>query len=411
MRKTTVAVLLIAGLLAVLTATAAQRSVSGSAQGPIITPIPVLVRVFDGDRFVTDLSLKDFELTESGFAAEPQALFLVRKNAIERREGSADIHPDLVRTIFVLFSMTEYNNKIAEAMDYLFEKELIPGDSLEIQTAMGNYRLSPQSFATKPRNVLARELNDIVRRDILRGSMAYNSLLRELRRAVRQIGGAGRTGLSDTEGDFDDGTSLELQLMNYSEDLQKMEHLRVLNEEDLVRFAAGLKSRPGQKSVYCFYQREFRPEINSNTLSQMLLDNQDRPTVLAELNTLFQMYSRSITLNHLRLKTVFADSGASFNFLYINKQPERISGVTMREQSEDVFSALSTIAAATGGITDSSQNPAASIKTTLNAAEACYILYFTPSVAAPPGTFMDIAVKVRSRNYRVVHRAGYLARS
>ena len=412
MKKLIVPALAFASILAVLTA-ASSSTVSGPrpAPGPAVPTMALAVRVYDGNTFVPDLTLKDFAVLEAGFMVEPTALLYVRKDTIERQEGSMDVLPNLSRQITLLFRMTDYSKKVAEGLDAFFKTGLLPGDSLEIQTPMKNYRLSPDSLASKPRDVLAKELSELIRKDIVQGGMAYNSLMRDLKRIVRQIGGTGRTGLEDTEADVDDGSSLEMRLMNYTDNLQKMERMRVLSEDGLVSFASKLKSQPGQKFVYYFFQREFRPEIGSNTIDQLVMGNQDRPDILAGVQTIFQMYSRSITLNHQRLKEAFADSGAHFNFLFMNTQPERISGVVMREQSEDVFKALATVAQATGGIADTSQNPAASFKTTLKESENYYILYFKPASAAPPGTFMDLAVKVGNRDYRVVHRAGYLTGS
>jgi hypothetical protein len=412
MKKLIVPALAFASILAVLTA-ASSSTISGPrpAPSPAVPTIALAVRVYDGNTAVPDLTLKDFAVLETGFMVEPTALLYVRKDTIERQEGSMDVLPNLSRQITLLFRMSDYSKKVAEGLDAFFKTGLLPGDSLEIQTPMKNYRLSPDSLASKPRDVLAKELSELIRKDIVQGGMAYNSLMRDLKRIVRQIGGTGRTGLEDTEADVDDGSSLEMRLMNYTDNLQKMERMRVLSEDGLVSFASKLKSQPGQKFVYYFFQREFRPEISSNTIDQLVMGNQDRPDILAGVQTIFQMYSRSITLNHQRLKEAFADSGASFNFLFMNTQPERISGVVMREQSEDVFKALATVAQATGGIADTSQNPAASFKTTLKESENYYILYFKPASAAPPGTFMDLAVKVGNRDYRVVHRAGYLTGS
>jgi hypothetical protein len=412
MKKLVVPALALASILVVLTA-ASSSTASGPhpAISPAVSAKALAVRVYDGNTFVPDLTLKDFVVLEAGFAVEPTALLYVRKDAIERQEGSMDVLPNLSRQITLLFRMSDYSKKIAEGLDAFFKTELLPSDTLEIQTPMKNYRLSPDSLASKPRDVLAKELSELIRKDIVQGGMAYNSLMRDLKRIVRQIGGTGRTSVGDTEADTDDGTSLEMQLMNYTDALQKMEGLRVLSEDGLVSFASRLKSQPGQKFVYYFFQREFRPEINSNTIDQLVMGNQDRPDILAGVQTIFQMYSRSITLNHRRLKEAFADSGAHFHFLFMNTQPERISGIVMREQSEDIFKALTTVAQATGGIADTSQNPAASFKTALKESENYYLLYFKPASAAPPGTFMDLAVKVRSRDCLVVHRAGYLTGS
>ncbi|MGZ4886833.1 MAG: hypothetical protein ACXVJK_03785, partial [Candidatus Aminicenantales bacterium] len=258
-----------------------------AAAGPVM-PVPIVVRVFEGDRFVPDLGLKDFTIEEAGLPVSPEALFLVRKSTFERHEGRPDIQPDLSRRIVLLFQLSGYDNKIQAALEFLFLKELLPTDTLEIQTPMHNYKLTAAALAAKPRDVLARELTHIVRKDIVEGGMAYNSALRELKRYVRQIGGVGRTGLSDTEGEVNEGTSLEQQLMQYAEHLQQMESIRLVDEKKLVNFAEGMKTLNGQKLVFFVYEREFRPEINPQTLDVLVLNNQDRPDILATLETLWR---------------------------------------------------------------------------------------------------------------------------
>jgi len=373
--------------------------------------VPITVRVLDGDRFVSDLTLKDFEIEEAGMRVSPQALFLVRKDTIERREGQANLPPDVSRRLVLLLQMTEYHSKIPEALNFLFGTELLPTDTLEIETPMRDYRLSRAALVAKPRATLARELTAIIRKDIIEGGMAYNSALRELKRVVRQIGGVGRTGLGDTEGEVSDGTSLEQQLMQYSEHLQQMETLRAVDESKLIAFARRMKSQPGQKLVFLVYQREFRPEISSQNLDMLVSANQDRPDILAALQTLFPMYRRPIGLNREPVMQAFADSEMDFHFLFMNRQPERVSGINMREQSEDVYKALSGAAEATGGDTDTSQNPATSLAKALKATELSYILLYTPSTTAPPGTFISLEVKVKGKDYRVAHRSGYLTGS
>ena len=71
----------------------------------------------------------------------------------------------------------------------------------------------------------------------------------------------------------------------------------------------------------------------------------------------------------------------------MNKQPERISGVTMREQSEDVFKIFSQIAAATGGVVDASDNPEAAVRDALAVADASYLLSYRSSSSAAKGAF------------------------
>ncbi len=397
--------------LVLVAALARAGQESPGSNSPRVVPVPITVRVFDGNRFVSDLSLEDFEIEEAGMAVHPEALFLVSKDTIERREGRAVAPPDVSRKIVLLFEMSEYHNKIPEALDSLFGSEILPGDTLEIETPMRNYALTRAALASKPRAQLARELADIVRKDIMQGSMAYNSALRDLKRAVRLIGGVGRTGLGDTEGEVDDGSSLEQHLAKYNEDLQQMELLRAVDEAKLTAFAQRMKSRPGQKLAFFVYQREFRPEINPQTLETLMMSNQDRPDILAALQTTFPLYKRPIEVDRERIMQMFADSGMDFQFLFMNRQPERISGITMREQSEDVYRVLSAAAEATGGGTDTSQNPAVSLAKAFKASELSYVLLFSPATSAPPGTFISLDVKVKGRDYRVVHRSGYLTGS
>ena len=399
------------GLLLTTAVAVAVRSSPGPARLPVAVRLPLEVRVFERGEFVDSLGLKDFELIEAGVRGTPEALLLVRRGHIDRQEGATDIRPDLSRKLSILLQLNDYSNKIEEAITYIFTNGLLPGDTLEIQTPVRNYQLSAAHLAAKPPAVLAQELIKIIHRDILQGNVVFNSILRELKTIVRLIGGAAHEAVDDTEGEVDDSSALDTKLMRYKENLQKMEELRVLIDANLAAYADKLRSQPGQKFVFYFYQREFRPEISSNTLDALMMNNQDRPDILAELQNIFPLYHRSITLDHAKLTGLFADSMANVNFLFMNKQAERVSGITMREQSEDIFKALAKIAEATGGIVDSSQNPAASIKTAMKAAESYYLLFYTPSVAAPTGAFLDLEVKVKDRNYKVIHPAGHISRS
>lgn len=383
---------------------AAQQPAAPSPGG---APLPaVTVRVFDGDRFVPDLGLADFEIDEAGMRVKPQALVLVNKDLVVRREGQTGPLPDLRRRVVLMFEMTEYHGKVPEALKALFATELRPADTLEIETPMRNYVMAPAALTSKPPETLARELADIVRRDILEGGTAYNSALRDLKRTVRLIGSSGRSGLGDTEGEIDDGTSLEQNLMKYADDLSRMETLRAVDESRLAAFAGRMKGLPGHKLVFLVYQREFRPEISDQTMNQLNMSNQDRPDILAALQTVFSLYHRPVDVDQARIAQDFADSGMDFQFLYMNREPERISGITMREQSEDVFRALSAAAEATGGVTRTGQNPAVSLGQAFRAADSYYLLYYTPATSAPPGTFIDLEVSVKGKDYRVSHRRG-----
>jgi VWFA-related protein len=375
------------------------------AAGPRVV---VPVRVFDGKQFVPGLNLADFELLENGLPQTIEALYEIRRDRIEWTEPSTVAPVDVHRKFFLILQLGEYDPKLQRAVEHLLTEEIRPGDALEIQTPVRNYAMTPQALVSRPRDVLAKELKDIITRDIAQGTMGYNSVMRELKRIVRSIAGSDRGSLGDTEGD-DAMSSLgmESQLAQYKANLAKMEDLRAIDETKLLGFARSLKSWPGQKIVIFVYQREYRPEINGNILDRLMLENQDRPNIQADLQEVFAFYRRELVLNETRIRQAFADSAANFNFLFMDKTPERISGVTMREQSEDVFKMFSQIAAATGGVIDASGNPEAAVRDALAAADAFYLLAYTPTSAASPGSFKTIAVRVKNRSLRVVARGGY----
>jgi hypothetical protein len=375
--------------------------------GPGAASIPVAVRVFDGKQLVTSLTLQDFEVLENGIPRPVEALYLIDKNAIERREAGQNRQPDVTRKFYLLFQLFEYHPKLAEAIRYLFDQELLPGDSLEIQTPMRNYKLSAVAFANKPKNVLAEEMTNIVKKDIVQGGLAYNSLLNELKRHVRAIGGSNPMGGLETDTETEE-IGLEMLLPRYKEILAKMEALRRIDIDKFILFAQALKNQSGQKFVFFIYQREFRPEISPAVIQKIMGLYQDSPHVLDGIQELFMFYTRNISQNTQRMRESFADSSAHFSLIFMNKAPQQLVRIVMREQSEDIFKAFSAVAQATGGIVDTSQNPAAGIKSALETSNKYYLLYFTPFSEVKDGTFRSIKIRVKDRDYSVVNRQGYI---
>jgi hypothetical protein len=366
------------------------------------------VRIWNGDQFVSDLNLQDFELKENGVAQTLDALFLVDKNSVIRKDGPVDFLPDVSRKFYLLFQLNEYNAQLSQAIRYFFREALLPGDSLYIQTPMKNYALSPAAFAGKPRDVLARELDDIVRKDIIEGGMAYRSALSELKVLVRRISGQNpmsrfEEGSAISMDDF----SVEQVLPQVRDALMHMENLRTIDGDKILGFAKRLKRVAGQKIVFLIYQREFSPELSPAVMNELVSMNQDSQNVLNDLHELFQVYHRPLTLNPEGICQALADSSTNFNFLFMDKAPDRFGGLVMRERSEDAFKVFSAAARATGGIIDTAQNPEAAVKDALKACATYYLLYYTPAPRLPDGSFKAVMVGVKGKDYRVVGRQGY----
>jgi VWFA-related protein len=371
--------------------------------------VSIAVRVFDGAQFVGGLARQDFELLENGVPQKIETLFEVDKNAVTRQEGEGPVPADLSRRFFLLFQMYEYNPKVSEALRYFFNNALLPGDTLEVQTPVKNYMLTPQAFAQKPKDLLAKEMDDIVRKDINQGNFMYKGLVRELKRLVQGIEGLNPAAGGDEQSDASVSYfGLEQLLSQYRESLAKLEAQQSFDQSKIIAFAEALKKPSGRKLVFLFYQQEFRPEISPKMLQALISVNQEDQNIIADLHELFQVYHRNISLDMRKIVPAYCDSGADVNFLFMKRTPEKFGGMTMREQSEDVFKLFSQIASATGGISETTQSPLAEVRDALKAAETYYLLSFAPTPGAGAGEFKTISIKVKEKNYKVQSRRGFI---
>ncbi|MCX7974553.1 MAG: hypothetical protein N3B16_08635 [Candidatus Aminicenantes bacterium] len=368
--------------------------------------IPIAVRVFAGSHFIENLSLDDFEIIIGDRLEKPVSLFLVNQNKIERQEGRISPKPDLTRRIIIMMKMIDYHPQLAQAIEDLFMNELLPGDTLEIQTPMKNYMMAPGALEKVPKPVLIKNALELVRKDILQGNMLYNSLLNELKRFVRRISGASTFEVEELGGVSPD-LGLPFLFQNYRMNMQKLEALRRLDEDQLIQYAEAIKKRPGQKFIFFFYQREFLPEISPMKMNELATLYQDQPNIVGELQDLFQQFYRPLNFNIPALEEAFASSEAQLNFLFLNKDAPKVAGLVMRERSEDIYKLMSKLAKATGGIIEASQNPEAAFKKAFALASRYYLLYLEPQRDLLQEGFNQVIVKIKRENVALSSRLGF----
>lgn len=378
-----------------------------------VTNVMVPVRVFSGGQFVDDLTLADFELYEDGQLQEIQALYLTDKAAISRQDTKRDFMPMVSRRFYFIFQIRDYNPKITDAIEYFFGNLFHPDDALEVHTPVKIYTLSKEAVQSKPKETLIKDMQYVIRKDAQIGAAEYNDMLSELKRIVRSISmqGGGQTSMMrDIEANNQTGLeSLQFMLPRYRETISKMEELRMVDEKWFYQFAALRRRLEQQKVVFFFYQREYRPEISAGVMNNLISAYQDDLNIVGQLQDMFGTYHREINLNEDLLKKAFADAGILFNFIFMDRNPEVAAGITMREQSEDVFKVFTNVAEATGGITDNSQDPSIAFKNAATITERCYILFYSPQNYVKDGEFKTISVRVKGRDCRVIHRLGYFA--
>ncbi|MBD3414502.1 MAG: VWA domain-containing protein [Candidatus Aminicenantes bacterium] len=371
--------------------------------------IAVPVRVFEENEFVDNLNIQDFEIYQDGVKQQIKALYLAQKDRIVREEGSLEIDPDVSRTFYLLFQLTEYNPKIADSIEYFFSDVITENDSLEIMTPMKNYTLTNQALQSMPREKLAEEMIKIVRKDTQTGSSQYKSLMRDLRRIVSSLSGSSsRSGFEFEEDSSIDSFGIEFLLPRYRETLSQIEQLRLVNQTNFLEFARQLKNKTGQKFVYFIYEREFRPEIQPRIIQELTSMLQDKPHILGNLQDLMAVYSREPKLDTQKIMRAYSDAGIYFNFLFIDKKPSHYSGIQMHEQSEDVFNSFSKTAKATGGDVYTTQNPLVSFKNCTQKNKNYYLLYYTPEKASEGDKFNTIEVKTKNKKYKLSYRSGYI---
>jgi len=395
---------------------AGLAAVAAPQQAPAPAPPRVEVRAHVTARglFQDDLKLEDFSLLEDGRSQSISSLTLVRGGGVARWEGDKSAVPRLDRSYILLFQAVDWDPKLVQAIDYLFNSILMPGDAMTLITPFKPYQLQKDALAQKSKKELSAGMEEVLRKDISRGGGEYRDLINDLKRLIRGISGSTDTFdedmATDPTMDSSGGLGLEMQIDRYRSTLMKLDGLRVVDEPKLLAFAASLKPLAGQKTVVFFYQREYRPEINAGTMNRLMALYQENFDILSNLMELFQFYKRERTFDPNRVKKAFADAGIDFHFIFMERKSQRVFGVTMREQSEDIYPGFVEIARATGGTAESSQNPATSFKRAADISNDYYLLSYVPAAFVPDGGFRTIEVRVGRPGCQVSSRLGYYAK-
>jgi hypothetical protein len=383
--------------------------------------IEIPVRVFKGEAFVDTLTLGDFEVYENGRPQTLDAVYLVKKASIERRDETKSFSPDTGRHFYMFFELTEYDPKLRDALDYFIRQVLAPGDELIVVTPLKTYRMKSDVLRAAGRDKVVEKFLGLLRRDIQIGSAEYLDIIEEMKSLAGIVAGTIGAGGSDpsrqTMGDpfgfadslFEVQRSVEEQLQGYTDCLSRLEHLRELDGGRIDALAELLRQQSGQKEIFLFYQREFVPKIDPATLSALMSAYNQRPDITQTLTSIFEFFRRDEPLDVEPVKRAYSDSGAAIHFLYMTRPAPKVRGLIMEEQSEDIFAPFREMARATGGYIASTANVSAAMRSAVAASENYYLLYYTPQNYRPDGSFRKLEVRVKGGGYRTSYRQGYIA--
>lgn len=366
-----------------------------------VVNIEIPVRVFKGENFIDNLTIEDFEVLENGIIQKIEAVYLIKKKSIAKEEGNQRFFPSVSRNFILMFEIIDYIPNIGDSIDYFFNNIFLPGDELTVFTPVKAYKFNNKSFEMFSKEAIATKLKKTLRADSVIGNSEYRSVLRELESVFTM-----------EELEIDEKLSL------YRQVLSRFERLRSIDQEGLINFANFLKEKEGQKNVFMFYQKDVVPQLNPRAMEQLITGNQDRMDIVASVIELFDFFRRDSNIDVDNVKKIFSDSSISMHFIYITKAPFQGSSlsrsgagqtITMTDQVENVFSTFQEMALATGGFVGSSFYGTDIFKKALDASENYYLVYYSPLNYKQDGKFKNVKIRVKGKNYRITHRAGYFA--
>jgi len=197
-----------------------------------VVNVEVPVRVFSKNTFVDNLTIDDFEVYEDGKLQKIEAVYLIKKTSIERREEKKRFAPQISRHFFLWFDISEYMPRIGKAIDYFLDNVLFLGDNLVVVTPMRTYYLKSKALEIKSKEEIADQLKGIIRRDATIGNSEYRAVLKDLQNIVKVIEAKGGGGpetsskIGRPSAVLFDAGSLEEVVQMYSSVMIRLENLK-----------------------------------------------------------------------------------------------------------------------------------------------------------------------------------------
>jgi hypothetical protein len=374
--------------------------------------IEVPVRVYKGKTFIDNLTIDDFEIYEDGILQKTEAMYLINKTNIEREDTEINkeearkiFAPQVSRNFLFLFEIHEYLPKIGTAVEYFFNDVFLPQDSLTVVTPLQIYHFDNRAFERLSAKEISKQFIGQLRSDVMRSTAEYRGLLSDLEDIKRF-----------EEDAIDAGVDMRDSVkMMHSNVVTKLRNLRYLDEKKLQEFAGALEKTEGPKHVFLFLQKLHIPIIRYNPVFDLADLEEFEAYMAVDETKIKHIFSSSSITAHMIFLTKISDlnivdrSQEELTSLGVLDSEQKILPREIQDISGNFFSSFKDIAEATGGIVDSSTNAAASFKKTMDASENYYLLYYSPKNYTADGKFKEITVKVKGQNYRITHRAGYIA--
>ena len=365
-----------------------QAAVPPQQHESVVVNIEVPVRVLRKDVFVDELTLADFEVYENGVRQPLEAVYVIKDRKVLREErlpGASPPAPRKGRHYVLYLDLKEYVPRIGDALDYFFTDVIGPEDTLHIITPAKTYRFKSEALSGFTRLQISERLKGKLRTDIALGNSRYRALMVDFYKLEEE--------------EFPPELADVKETMLF-EQAREIRDLTEITEARIMGFAEVLKSLDGEKHVFLIFQREVLPDHEFSEERQ------------AEL-------VKPVGFDTEKIKRHFADASITVHSLYITKRPGfanrslfqggSVVEARLQDLSSDVYASFKQMAAATGGLSESTTNPNAALRQAADASSNYYLLYYRPLAYRADGRFQEIEVRVKGEGLKVVHRLGYIA--
>jgi len=376
-----------------------------------VTNVEVPVRVLFKGKPVTNLSKDNFTLYENKQKMDINGFFLKRKKIkvpLTQETESRQYSSLPPRTFVLVFSITDLNNNLKEAVDHLFNKILKENDRVLIFANDKTVEYPNLKKKEKIREQLLSDLREESKKARERLAIYINKVETFLNiHEFRQRLHLRHDFPGDRLVDF-----LNKYLLTWNDYKKKYLTPRIDRFYFFSRYLEGIK---GHKWVLNFYQFELFPNIRISSrtmgiirdIAEQLMDSKEAGAssigklIFSLLNRIIIDLNVSKGFPTKEVSKLFYKVDATFHSFFIKGVMKMgIDEVETQEIASDIEKVLKEITDITGGQNITSNNLVKSIETVSEIEDAYYILTYAPKNPAEAG---KIKVKVDNKKYKVLY--------
>lgn len=251
---------------------------------------------------------------------------------------------DTRRNYVLVFDMTNYSSHLGDAVSSFFKNVFQSGDRLIVVTPTRLLGFSQKSLTAGPKKISTRLIKTL-KSDIIVGSAG-------LRNIYQSMQGISRT-LAETEV-LNDGILPILE--QYLQLRKNLKAVRGSYQDRLMRYVKYFGGVDGDNHLVFFLQRQFRPIPDNGTLN--LLRANTNLTGFKSAEAFLDDTHRN-NFDFFEVHTRFQYARLTFHFILLNDKRVKFQrGLQFMDDMGNVYSRLSKLSRATGGVQLTTATPA-----------------------------------------------------